>query len=482
MAYKIINNFLNKHFQEIESVVLFGSYIDNPNKANDIDLLLISKNFLYSIKESFVFENKKINVIKLNITEVFAILAKHYQQGDFYRLVFTRGVIIKDELKDIQFVKNYINNSYPKKDAIIIASSLNKCIYKITESIEILINPLPLTAYFTIYSTVIFNLIDWVLLSNHIHNVKADNKYKSLFFKKNFPKENSKIEKLILIAHKNNQKKFLTELDYLINELSIPIKTKHSNNLIFDDYSQSHLIVYIEKLFDFNEIKQLIDRIKFENNELQFYIYQVDEDNQEELGCYIVIDNSNLEIDNNKLKWITFFQNLFSKQQYTFPYNNIFCYSEIKFIGKENLKFVTQLLTNYINIIHNNEFEKEPYFLRCITEYVLKYNLNIDDIYNYYLGKLNAKTRSSNYLTQNQKTTENKFISANEINEKGLIQLFKKPVKLNFNIYFPIFNDVPIWFHYQVIDLIISTILKNDFQKLFYIHCLKKINAKVSKL
>ncbi|OAZ04690.1 nucleotidyltransferase domain-containing protein [Flavobacterium succinicans] len=482
MAYKIINNFLNKHFQEIESVVLFGSYIDNPNKANDIDLLLISKNFLYSIKESFIFEDKKINVIKLNITEVFAILAKHYQQGDFYKLVFTRGVIIKDKLKDVQFVKNYINNSYPKKDAIIIANGLNECQYKIAESIEVLCNPLTLTAYFTIYSTVIFNIIDWVLLTNNIHNVKADNKYKSLFFKKQFPNENSKIENLILVAQENNQKIFLKELEYLTKELNIPIKEKYSNDLIFDDYSQSSLILYIEKLFDFNEIQQLIDKIKFENNELQFYIYQVDEDNQEEAGCYIVIDNSNLEIDNNKLKWITFFQNLFSNQQYTFPYNNIFCYPEIKFIGKENLKLVTQLLTNNCNTIHNNKFTKETYFLRCITEYILKYDIKIDDIYNYYLGKLNAKTRSSNYLTKNQKTTEIKFTSANQINEKRLLQLFRKTEKLNFNIYFPIFNDVPIWFHFQVIDLIISIILKNDFQKLFYIHCLKQINVQVSKL
>ena len=39
MNYKLILNFLNKHFQEIESVVLFGSYIDNPIKANDIKAL-----------------------------------------------------------------------------------------------------------------------------------------------------------------------------------------------------------------------------------------------------------------------------------------------------------------------------------------------------------------------------------------------------------------------------------------------------------
>jgi hypothetical protein len=58
MNYKLILNFLNKHFQEIESVVLFGSYIDNPIKANDINLLLLSKSFYFSSLESFIFEKK----------------------------------------------------------------------------------------------------------------------------------------------------------------------------------------------------------------------------------------------------------------------------------------------------------------------------------------------------------------------------------------------------------------------------------------
>ena len=126
MTYKLIHNFLNKHFQEIESVILFGSYIDNPSTANDIDMLLLSKNFFYSSKESFIFENKKINVIKLNVSEVFAILAKHYKQGDFYKLVFSKGVIIKDKFKDAHFVKEFINNFYPNNKNEILAFNINE--------------------------------------------------------------------------------------------------------------------------------------------------------------------------------------------------------------------------------------------------------------------------------------------------------------------------------------------------------------------
>jgi hypothetical protein len=480
--YKIIYNFLSKHFQEIESVVLFGSYIDNPKKANDIDLLLMSHKFLYSSKESFLFEGMKINVIKFNISEVFSILAKHYQQGDFYRMVFARGIVIVDKNKDIQFIKDYINSSYPKNDKDIIAISLNESIFKLNEYIDTLSKPVSQLEYFTITSKIAFHLIDWFLLSNNIHNVKADNKYKATYFQKNLPIENSKLLKLIFVAQKNNQKKFLQELGMLISEFNILTKEKYSNDLIFDDYSQSSLILYIENLFNFNEIKLIIDKIKSENKELQFYIYQVDEDNQEKAGCYIVFDNNNLEFENNKHKWISFFQSLFSKQQYTFPYNNIFCYPEIKFIGKENLQLVTQLLTNYTDTIYSNQFTKETYLVSYLNEYILKYNLKIDDIYNYYLGKLNAKTRSSNYLTQNQKTTEIKFMSANARNEKIAIQLLKETKKSSFYIDFPIFKDVPIWFHFQVIDLLISIINKTDFEKLFYINCLKKTNVQISKL
>ena len=142
MNYKLIHNFLNKHFQEIESVVLFGSYIDNPSKANDIDLLLLSKKFFYSSKESFLFEGMKINVIKFNISEVFSILAKHYQQGDFYKLVFTKGVVIKDKFNDVLFVKKHINSSYPKNDKDIIAFGLNEILFKLNEHIDTLNKPI----------------------------------------------------------------------------------------------------------------------------------------------------------------------------------------------------------------------------------------------------------------------------------------------------------------------------------------------------
>lgn len=474
MNYNIIITFLNKHFQEIESAVLFGSYINNPSNANDIDLLLLSKKFMYSSKESFIYENYKINIIKLNISEVFSILAKHYQQGDFYKLIFKKGIIIKDDFKDVQFIKNYINNSYPNKDKDLIALGLNESLFKLSEYIDTLKKKVSSIEFYSIVALIISHLMDWFLYTNHITYILKSEKYKSRFFDNKFPIESIKLMNLIKVSYKNDQTKFFQELQLIINEFKIPTKEKYSNDLIFDDYSQTSLILYIEKLLDFSEIKQLIDKIKFENKEVQFYIYQVDQDNQEKEGCYFVFNNNNLEFENSKLKWIHFFQKLFSNEQYIFPYNNIFCYPEIKFIGKENLQLVTQLLTEYINTMHNSKLTKETYLVSYINEYILEYNIKIDDIYNYYLGKLNSRTRSSNFTTQNQKTTELKFFSANNSIIKTTKNLLKKAKKNDFKIKFPIFDTTPIWFHYHVFDLLISTITKNDFQKLFYINCLKK--------
>jgi hypothetical protein len=476
MSYKLIHNFLNKHFLEIESVILFGSYIDNPNKANDIDLLLLSNKFFYSSKESFFFENKKINIIKFNISEVFSILAKHYQQGDFYRLVFSKGIVLVDKNKDLQFVRQYINNSYPNGDKDILASALTETVFKLTEYQDALKKSLSEIEYFTLTSKIVFHLMDWFLLSNGLHNLKVDNKYKSGFFNKHFPLENDKLLKLITSIKKSNPKNFLLVLDSITKEHNILNKSKYSNDLIFDDYSQPNLTLYIEKLFNFNEIKEIISKIKSKNSKLQFYIYQVDEDNQEKTGCYIVFDNSNLQFENNKLEWIKYFQNLFSKLQYTFPYNNIFCYPEIKFIGKQNKQLVNQLLTNCTNAIGANLFSKEVFLLTFINTYISKSEVKIDDVYNYYLGKLNAKTRTSNYLTQKQKITEDKFLTANATNKKIAMQVLEKAKISNLNIEFPMFTEVPVWFHFQVIDLLISTLIKNDFEKLFYINCIKKIN------
>lgn len=474
MNYKLPQNFIKEYFPNIEGALLFGSYINNPTEANDVDLLLLSNKFSYASKESFLFEKKKINVIKLNLSEVFSILAKHYQQGDFYRLVFVKGIILLDQKNDVQFIRQYINNTYPNKDKDILAFGLNETTFKLTEYKSTLKKPLSEIEYFTITSKIVFHLMDWFLLSNSIHNFKDDNKYKSGFFNKYFPVESDKLLKLISTIKNYNPKDFLLVLHSITKEYNIPNKDKYSNNLIFDDYSQPNLILYLEYLFNFQEIKEIITKLKVENNKIQFYIYQVDEDNQEKIGCYIVFDNSELVFEKERQKWLYFFQTYFSKHQYSFPYNNIFCFPEIKFVGKRNEQLANRLLTNCTNAISENNATKETFLLSLLNAYLSKTETKIDNVYNFYLGKLNSKNRSSNYFTNKNKETENKFLAVNQSNEKKLIAIFKETKKIDLSLEFITINNAPIWLHFQIIDRLISPLLKNDFEKLFYIHCLKR--------
>ncbi|MFK7060576.1 nucleotidyltransferase domain-containing protein [Flavobacterium oreochromis] len=472
MTYKLIYNFLNKHFQEIESVILFGSYVDNPDTANDIDLLLMSDKFLYSSKESFFFERKKINIIKINSKEVFSILAKHFLQGDFYRLVFSKGIILIDRNKDLHFVRHYVKTIYPQRNNNIKALALNESLFKLAEYQDVLRNKLSCTEWFMVTTKIISHLIDWFLLTNDIYDLKSE-KYKSRYFDKFFPLENLEIQKLIFAIQKNSPKKFLDQLQILVKEYNIPIKVKYSTDLIFDDYSMDKLILYVENLFNFQEIRKLTSQLKSLNKSLSFYIYQVDEENHESKGCYIVFDNSKSEFGKNRDKWLELFQIIFSQYQYTFPYNNIFCYPEIKFIGKENEKSVDKLLFEWINTIDNKDVTREELFIFFMKSYVSKVKIKIDDVYNFYLSKLNAKTRSSNYLIQKNKEVEQKFLIANSENEKRLVDIFEKIKKNDLKIEFSINPKNPLWFHIQVIDRVISILLKNDFEKLFYTHCLK---------
>jgi hypothetical protein len=475
MNHYIIENFLNSHFAGIEGCILFGSYTDNPTNANDIDLLLISNKFSYSSKESFYFEGIKINTIKFNITEVFSILAKHYQQGDFYRLVFSKGIVIVDKNKDLQFIKRYIISSYPQQKQDVLAFSLNETLYNLSEYKGFLSTSISQIEFHVIIAKIVSILMDYFLFLNGIYHFKSE-KIKSRHFNIYFPTESKKILKLISITHKNNQKKCLLELNSFINEYHIPLENKYSNDLIFDDYLLPNLILFVENLFSFQELKEIIAKIKAENIKLQFYVYQVDEDHQEKKGCYIVFDNRKLEFETEKQKWLVFFQNMFSKHQYSFPYNNIFCYPEIKFIGKKNEKTVNQFLTNFTNAINSNDSTKEAFLASLLPPYLSKINAKMEDVYNFYLGKLNSKTHSSNYLTQKRKETEYKFLEVNSKNEKTLLTILKKTETIELNLNFRTIPDEPIWFHFQVIDRLLSILLKNDFEKLFYIYCLKKLH------
>jgi hypothetical protein len=101
VRYTLIENFLDTFFPQINGVLLFGSYIEREEKVNDVDLILLSDRFSYSSQESFIFLQMKINTIKINWSDVLGVMAKHYQQGNFYAKSFKEGVIIADRSQKI---------------------------------------------------------------------------------------------------------------------------------------------------------------------------------------------------------------------------------------------------------------------------------------------------------------------------------------------------------------------------------------------
>ncbi len=473
MNTNLINNFLTHHFPSVEGALLFGSYITNPEKANDVDLILVCDSFVSSSRESYVFENVKFNPIKFNPSQIFDILSRNYKQGDFYRIVFQEGIAFLDKNKDIDFIKNYISKSYPKTRQNDLALGLNDVLLTLTENTTFLKKQLPLIEFYMVAADTISGLIDYFLITKNIFPNKSP-KLKSRFVNINMPIENERIQNLVNYSQDNNQEKFYLELILLVNDYNIPIDGKYSNDLILDDYSQPQLVLYIENLFSFQEIKEIISKIKSENNQVEFHIYQVDEENQEKVGCYIIFENNDLIFEKNKQLWIDFIRINFSKFQYTFPYNNLFCYPEIKFLGKTNEKNVNELLIQSANFIQNNSFTKEIFLASYLKNYVSKTNLKIEDVYHFYLGKLNTKSRSSNYFNNKIKETEANFFDANKSNEQKLISIFESIQKQTFEIDFKVIQNTPIWIHFQVIDRLISTLLKNDVEKLFYINCYKK--------
>jgi hypothetical protein len=161
MNPNLIHHFLNQYFPNIDGVLLFGSYITNPEKANDVDLLLVSNNFVSSSRESYVFENVKFNPIKFNPSQIFDILSRNYKQGDFYRIVFQEGIAFVDKNKDIDFIKKYISNSYPKTRQNDMALALNDVLLTLTENTTFLKKELPQIEFYMVAADTISGLLDY---------------------------------------------------------------------------------------------------------------------------------------------------------------------------------------------------------------------------------------------------------------------------------------------------------------------------------
>lgn len=477
--YKELNNFLDYYFPKIEGCILFGSYAEKKEKANDVDLLLISNKFSSSSTESFIYNGIIYNTIKINSLEVLDTIAKQFKQGNFLAHAFKTGIIIKDETKELLQIRDYVIGYVPNSSADVISFDLGEVKFKIKDYLE----PIKQASAFTTenflqVSRIISLFVDFFLLDRGVY-LKTE-KSKNKYFFQNLPNEALKVSKLIEYLQKKDKVSFEKIITELISEYSISAHEKYSNNFILDDYTQKLLVCYIENTFKFNEITDIIEKIKKQNEDLKFFIYQVDEISQENEGCYIVLENENLNVDREKNEWIAFFQNTFKDYNFTFPYNNIFCYPEIKFMGIDNELIVNKLMFSLIHNIHlHKDLGKEKLIFRIVRDFFNHSTITINDVYNFYLIKIDAKAKMSNFLNNNSQKIEDKFIKSNKNIENALIQRFE--LILDKIIDFKSIEKIPQLVHFQILDRILSVFLNKDYEKFYYVHILKhKFNEKVS--
>lgn len=477
--YQKIYDFLEQYFPSIEGCILFGSYIEKKDKANDVDLLLISERFSFSSTESFTYKNLAFNTIKINFSEILNIIAKQFKQGNFLSHAFKTGIILIDINQELSHIKKYVLDNISNASADVINFDLSEVRFKINDYMEPLRQGTGLTSENFLQAAGVVSLfIDYFLLNNGIY-LKTE-KSKNKYFFQNYPTEAIELSQIIDALKKSEKIKFINGVDTLISKYSILINEKYSNNFILDDYTQEHLICYVEKIFKFSEISELIKIIKEHNQNVKFFIYQIDEENQEKEGCYIVINNIDQNINNDKKQWILFFQKVFSNIDFIFPYNNIFCYPKIKFMGYDNELIVNEFMYLLINIIFTNTLiSKEEIIFGIVIDFFAFSTLNISDAYNYYLIKMDSKAKTSNFLNVNRQKIEDKFIKANKPIEISLMQRFSLSKEKLIN--FESLNNIPQIIHLQVLDRILSVFLSKDYEKLYYMYAINlKLNEKIS--
>lgn len=476
--YKEIKVFLDLHFPSIEGCILFGSYINNPEKANDIDLLLCDERFSFSYKESFTHNGKLYNTIKVNTNEILAILAKQYQQRNFFSQIFKSGIILIDDKNVLSQIKKFINTTVENKEAI--AQSINETCNKIYENLAPLENKsYQETEFFLMSSKLISLLGDYFLLSEGLYHIGSE-KSKSRYLYEKFPVHEEQIKKLIRVLKNSSPKEFIELYKSIIETYNIPVSSKNSSYIVSDDFSQNSLTLFIEQLFNYSELKGIIEFFKTKYPSLLFSIYQVDEENQEKQGCYITFDNSKQFILSNRENFIQELKKNFSNYRFLFPYNNIYCYPDIKFMGNSNALSVNYFQQVIIEEIKNNlDSLKEQFIFNFVIQLINENLIHIDILENFYTIKLDVKAKNSNFLINNAENNKEKLITSNKQLKEDLISRFSVDKTIISDI--KNLKQKPQIVLLQLIDRVLSVFLEKDFQKLFYISCIKhKLNEKVS--
>jgi len=474
--YKEITEFLNNYFPLIEGCILFGSYINTPKKANDIDLLLVDNKFSFSNKESFKYKGKLYNTIKVNPNEILNIVSKQYQQKNLFYHIIRSGIVIKDNKKNLFNIKNFIVEIPPEQEEIMIETFKEIC-KEIHDLILVIKNEDDFVGYQLTAGQLIARMIDALLLSKgtfYLTNVKNTTR----FLKENFPTEYVTIKDLTSTLVSKNKPLFVEQLVKVVEQFNFPILEKYCSYTISDDFSHAQLCLHIEKTFSYKELKPIIN---FFNNSPyfpEFYVYQSDLENKEKEGCYFIFNNQNREIIDNREKIVQSINDILKGHSFLFPYNNIYCYPNIKFGNKENALIVDKLLFDIVKLINNNyDVLKENFIYSFIMQLSEEANFKIQIIEDYYMMKLDRSAKNSSYFFNNQEANRDKLLISNEKNRDKLASVFESEIKYDLNG----ISKIAVMIQLQVVDRVLSIFLNKDYQRLFYVACIKnKKNEKIS--
>jgi hypothetical protein len=474
--YQEIKHFLNLHFPSIEGCILFGSYAKNPEKANDIDLLLVDNKFSFSNKESFKHNGKLYNTIKANPNEILNIVSKQYQQKNLFYHIVNSGVIVKDAKKNLFNIKSFITEIPSEQEEIIVETFKEVC-KEIHDTILVLKNEDNFVEYQLTAGHLIAKMIDALLLSKRVFYL-TNIKNTTRFLKEKFPQEYEIINHLTNTLITKKKTVFVEQLVKVVEQFNFPVLDKYCSYTISDDFSHKQLCLYVEKTFSFKELKPIIDFLHESPYFPEFYVYQSDFENKEKEGCYFIFNNQGKELLHSREKVIENINNLFKEQSFLFPYNNIYSYPNIKFGSKENALMADKLLFEITETIQlKTDVLKENFIYSFILQLVEESDFNMQTLEDYYTMKLDKSAKNSSYFFNNQENNRDKLLASNDQNKDKLISVFENEVKYDVSK----ISTMPMMIKLQVVDRVLSIFLNKDFQKLFYISCIKhKLNEKVS--
>lgn len=458
---QIIDVFLENYYPKSNGVLLFGSASFKKVNFQDIDLLVVDEKFSYISKIEVNFNHNRFSVIKVPADGLFNLLAEDFKKG-VYKNIFETGFIIKDDLKFLTSIKQYIKKDYPDSGTLI-AHHLNTCIFKINESIRALETKLPPIENFLIFSNCVSFLIDFIILQDRKINFTTS-KHKSRYLHQYHPEEALAVNDLITV-YKKNSKEAVREMKELMQQLNVPVTHGYSNDYLLESTEGIHSpVLYIPEFPGMDFYGQFCDELHQQN--FRFYSYHVDENNIEKPGVYFVINVSETtemheirERLNHSLKDQVFF----------FPYNLAFN-QEIKFGGENNYAAVKDILTELQPKIHLAK--QNNTCTGFILSVIRSMNISLEEAGLFYFYKTVNNSHSLPMEEIIEKEKKHK-ITMNENRHEAVLNEDKTIFSASGTAFF---TNTPKYFLMQILDRILSMFLLNDTEKRQIIESLRNQN------